>query len=89
MKMSKAEKLIAKIVDVNDFGVGKGIAEGTEWKVYRTSHPQTDTIKMGQYVVCYVLHDEDNDEFYLCRLDTDHSSTEEEWLNQETRLVKK
>lgn len=87
--MPKEEMLIAKIVDVNDFGVGKGIAEGIEWKVYRTSHPPTDTIKPGQYVVSCVLHDEDNDEFYLRRLDTDYCRTEEEWLHQEARLVKK
>jgi hypothetical protein len=87
--MSKDEKLIAKIVDVNNFGVGKGLAEGIEWKVYRTSLPQTDAIKIGQYVVSHVLHDEDNDEFYLRRLDTDYCRTEEEWLQQEARVVKK
>ena len=79
----KEETLISKIVEVNSFGIGKGIAEGIEWKVFRLVKPQTEVLQVGQYISCSVLYDEDNDEFYLRRLEADYHRTEMEWLEQE------
>lgn len=79
------EVLIAQIIEVNDFGIGKAIANGIEWKVYRTVKKEvlTEKIRGGQYIACSVKYDEDNDEFYLHRLDDNYLRAEMEWIEQE------
>ena len=81
------EVLIAKIDKVNDFGVGIGIAQGIEWQVYRIVQPETDLIEVGQFVSCRVNYDEDNDEFYLQRLEDNYYRNEAEWLAQERKIL--
>ena len=82
------EILIAKIDKVNDFGVGLGIAQAIEWKVYRKVRPAAELIKIGQFIACRVIYDEDNDEFYLQRLEDDCYRTETEWLKQEGEVIR-
>ena len=81
------EVLIAKIDKVNDFGVGIGIAQGIEWQVYRIVQPETDLIEVGQFVSCRVNYDEDNDAFYLLRLENNYYRNEAEWLAQESKVL--
>lgn len=80
------EILIAKIEGVNDFGVGQGLAQGNEWKVYRKTWPESELFQVGQFVACRVSYAEDNDEYYLQRLKADCCRTEDEWLKQEEKF---
>lgn len=81
------EVLIAKIDKVNDFGVGIGIAQGIEWKVYRIVRPGMELFQVGQFAACQVNYDEDNDEFYLLRLENNYYRNEAEWLAQESKVL--
>lgn len=81
------EILIAKIDHVNDFGVGLGIAQNIEWKVYRRTWPETEMFKAGQFVACRVNYDGENDEFYLQRLEANYQRNEAEWSEQEGKSI--
>lgn len=76
------EQRIAKIIkQENDSLVG--VAEGMEWKVIPKPFAAKKEATVDSYVECFILHDEESDEFYLEQNPTKELSTHSEWDTQE------
>jgi hypothetical protein len=59
-----------------------GEAEGMEWKVVAKPFSSVE-VSVGDYVHCYILHDEESEEFYLEQIPGKPLTSEAEWKEQE------
>lgn len=81
MNVQTEEKLV-KITEVGEY-LCKGTAEGMEWKVKPLLSAGVSTLQVGSVINCYVLYDNEDDEFYLKQKTLEQSFTEYDWKKQE------
>lgn len=79
------QQLIGKIIKGEKVDcIFTAIAEGMEWNLYSSNN-----VKVGDFVLCNVLNDEnDEDNFYL-EDSNEFISNEDEWNKQEENSIDK
>ncbi len=75
------ETRIAKIASTDD-NLFVGITEDMEWTIVPKPFLSGTTLKVGDYVHCYVLGDEEG--FYLEQVPDRPLTSESEWMEQES-----
>lgn len=78
----QTEQKLVKLTEVTE-GLCKGTAEGMEWKVKTLTYSKVAPLLVGAVLNCYVLYDEENDEFYLEQIPSKRIVTENDWKQQE------
>lgn len=75
-----------KIVKITSVGKEfcKGIAEGMEWRVEPSEHPEAVQLSIGQVINSLVLHEIENEEFYLKQHISNQEPTTKDWEAQES-----